>query len=133
MLLCMMLMLSSGIIAQAATEAVYQDENRVSFYFELEAYGDKDQSDIAVKENSEKHAYFYFEICNPYLEQYPVMLRLRSGTNNTSASELYDIDARELDVNYYNDYGKKGYPYYFRIQTDSNTFMASTASGIWIP
>ena len=55
MLLCMMLMLSSGIIAQAATEAVYQDENRVSFYFELEAYGDKDQSDIAVKENSEIH------------------------------------------------------------------------------
>ena len=133
MLLCMLLMLSSGIIAEAAAEEMYQDENRISFYFKLDAYGDKDQSDLAVKKNSEAHAYFYFETCNPYLDRYPVMLRLRAGSNNAQASDLYDIISRDLYVMYSDNYGKKGDSYYFRIQTDSNTSVASTASGIWIP
>jgi hypothetical protein len=118
-------MIFNGAITNAETLRTYS--------FTLEAGGDKKQTSAYTKENSNSYAYIWVGECvnnGPYTLPY----RLRSGTNDTAASELYYIGGTGSRYpSYKSDYGIEGYKYYFRVQTDSNSAYGATIKGSWYP
>lgn len=123
--LCLMMLISTGVTANAATK--YPD----TFSFSLTAKGDKKQTSSVKKTNKNTYACIDVTTCQNS-SMYGLPYRLRSGTNGTEASLLYTMAGTGLKCpSYKNGYGQYNYNYYFRIQTDSNSLFNATVKGSW--
>ena len=124
--LCLIMLMTTGIIANAAT---YEN----TFSFTLESGGGKSSTSSRTKTNTKNYAAIDFTTYSNK-SSYGLCFRLRSGTNDTAASNLYTLSAKGLRCpSYSSGYGQKNFPYYFRIQTDSNSAYSAKVAGSWRP
>ncbi|MCI9151056.1 MAG: hypothetical protein HFI42_11285 [Lachnospiraceae bacterium] len=124
--LCLMMLVSTGLMASAATYPY-------TFSFNLGEGGDKGQVTARNKTNYNSYACIDFSTCNNP-SNFSLIYRLRSGTNNTEASELYYLTGTGNRYPAYNSgYGQYNKPYYFRIQTSSSSGFGAYVAGSWMP
>ncbi len=124
--LCLMMLVSTGLMASA-------ESYKYVFLFELDAGGQKKSVAAQYKTNYNSYAGVYFSMCYNS-SGYSLPYRLRSGTNDTAASDLYYLNGEGNRFMYYNSgYGQYNKPYYFRIQTDSSSKYGATVGGSWTP
>lgn len=117
------LMLFSSIPAMAATQT--------NFSFTISAGGGVSRSNNATKLNNNKYARVYFSSYSNR-SSYPMIARLRSGTNDNYASDTFNVASTgNYYPVYWSGYGQYNYPYYFKIQTDSLSAYSASGSGIF--
>lgn len=121
-----MSLMVSGMVANAAT---YDS----MFDFTMQSHGGKCASASIRKTNTTDTAKIDFATYSNSSSK-KLWYRLRSGTNDDPASELYGLNGTGIKSPKYNSgYGQKNYPYYFRIQTDSDSGKSASVSGSWRP
>ena len=125
-LLSVMSLMTTGVVVNAA---LYPN----TFYFTLQSGGGKAASASVRKTNSAGYAIIDYDTYSNK-SSYGLWYRLRSGTNDDLASDLYELTGIGTKYPYYySGYGQQDYPYYFRIQTDSNSAYSATVGGSWRP
>ena len=128
---CLMMLMSTTMVSMALGNEKY------TYVFELDGGGNKNRTSAYKKAVTGEAA--LIEIARYInLTGKPLWYRLRSGANDTAASQLYGINnslTQKPDYYYSNDYGVAGRAYYWRVQTDSSTAASSSAtiSGQWRP
>lgn len=123
MAIAMVLALSmlSSVPAMAATST--------SFKFTISSGGGVHRSNNATKLNYNTYARVYF---SSYSNKsvYPLISRLRSGTNDNYASDTFNVSSTgNYYPGYWSGYGQYNYAYYFKTQTDSLSVYSATGSG----
>lgn len=105
-----------------------------NFWFTLEPGGAKHQTGLLKKTEAGAFAIINVKTYENNTNK-PFYFRLRSGTNNQEASALVTMAGTGIySPAYYEDFGRVGYLYYFRIQTDSSsTGEDSYVEGLWMP
>ena len=132
--LCMMMLLSVAIVAEASTLAT--NDTLHGFHFVLTGGGEKKSSNEEIKLNTNDWSTVQTTSFSNTTE-WPLYFRIRSGTNDTAATGLYNIWDVGTELAWYLDdtYGLYNYPYYIRIQTDSTSseLRWAIAEGKWQP
>ena len=103
------------------------------FEFSLYRGGDKKDSKPVRKTDNYNYARLEFQEFNNF-DDLPLLYRLRSYTNDTTATGLYTVSTVCTQRPVYNSgYGLNGYAYYIRIQTDSMSTYSARTTGYWVP
>lgn len=126
MALALVLALSmfSSVPTMAATTST-------SFAFTISSGGGVHRSNDATKLNRSSYARVYFSSYSNK-SSYPLVARLRSGTNDNFASNTFNVASKgNYYPTYWSGYGQYNYKYYFKIQTDSLSAYSASGSGMF--
>ena len=124
LVLCLMMMASLVVVANAATYAT-------TFSFSLQSGGGNASAPSVKKTNTYSYASIDFTSYSNK-SSYDVVYRLRSSTNNNMASDLSTLySASKRYPSYWSGYGQKNYAYYFKIQTDTSSAYNASVKGSW--
>lgn len=105
------------------------DNTQTSFSFQISSGGGVYRSNDATKLNYNNYAKVYFSSYSNK-SSYPLIARLRSGTNDNYASDTFDVVSTGYYYpTYWSGYGQYDYPYYFKVQTDSLSGYSATGKG----
>lgn len=109
--------------------AMAAGNTKTDFEFSIASGGGVHRSNDATKLNYNSYAKIYFATYSNK-SSYPLIARLRSGTNDNYASETFDVVGTGYYYpTYWSGYGQYNYPYYFKTQTDSLSKYSASGSG----